>query len=44
MAGFVKDFKRNIQEISNILNAGSNIVHAKEATACVGPTQPEAVC
>ena len=44
MAGLVKDFKRKIQDISNALNVGSNIVHAKEATSCVGRAQPEAVC
>jgi hypothetical protein len=44
MTGLVKAFKRKIQEISNILNVGSDIIHAKEATVCVGQTQPEAVC
>lgn len=34
IAGLVKDFKRKIQEISNVLNVGSNVIHAKEATAC----------
>lgn len=43
MARLVKDFKK-IQEISNILNVGSNMVHAREDTTCVSQTQTEAVC